>query len=154
MQHMNRGHGRVREVEIEKLVDARGMTGDGPSSPITVLSSHPLLRLSSGLSCLASASIPHFRILRKSHFNVQNNGNRTHRTANLVNKHPSSACTASLAFLAPAVTSAALGGLLSFYFLYPFSLELFFFRVVPSNACLPWRYPTHLVCTISFSPVV
>lgn len=39
MQHMNHGHGRVWEVEIEKLVDARGMTRDGSSSPVTVLSS-------------------------------------------------------------------------------------------------------------------
>jgi len=55
---MNRGHARVPEVGIEKLVAARGMTRDGASSPITAFSSllyfvfHPVF--------LVSASIPAF----------------------------------------------------------------------------------------------
>ena len=147
MQHKNRGHARVREVGIEKLVAARGMTRDGASSPITAFSSllyfvlHPVFLVS------PQPRFPHFHILRKSHSTLQNNGNRTHRTANLVsNHHHRPACTASLSLLcsalllqSPRQRSVDFVLFMSFYFFSFRSVWIFFFfHVVPSNTCLPW----------------
>jgi hypothetical protein len=55
---MNRDHARLGEVEleIEKLVDARGMTHDGASSPITVFIQSLLSRLSLSLHLSQVAS--------------------------------------------------------------------------------------------------